>query len=176
MTGKLNKDYNIILIGFMGSGKSAVGAELAERLGRKFIDTDEIIERKTGMTVREIFEKHGEEFFRDRESEAAAQLLTYNQGEMIAAAGGGIILRKENRAVISKAGEVVLLKASPPEILSRIGGCANRPLLNQEDPLETIKMILEEREPYYSEYKIAFDTTGKTVSEVCEEIIERLQL
>ncbi|MFU8795376.1 MAG: shikimate kinase, partial [Dethiobacteria bacterium] len=97
-------------------------------------------------------------------------------GELIAATGGGIVLRKENRAVIKKAGKVILLKASLPEILSRIGGCAGRPLLDREHPLETIKTMLEEREPYYIEYEISFDTTGKTVSEVCEEIMEKLQL
>ncbi len=169
-------EYNIILTGFMGTGKTAVGTELALRLERKFVDTDHIIEIETGMSIREIFEKYGEEYFRERESEAAAKLLTYPQGEIIAATGGGIILRKENRLLLRKAGMVILLTASLPEILNRIGGCAGRPLLDQEHPLKKISAMQKEREPYYREHNYCFDTTGKTVNRVCDEIIEKLEL
>lgn len=172
---KKNK-FNIILTGFMGTGKTAVGSELALRLGRKFVDTDHIIEADTGMSIREIFEKHGEEYFRERESEAAAKLLTYPQGEIVAATGGGIVLRKENRLLLRKAGTVILLTASLPEILNRIGGCAGRPLLDKEHPLKNISAMQKEREPFYREHNYSFDTTGKTVNRVCDEIIEKLEL
>lgn len=165
---------NIILIGFMGTGKTAVGAELASALGRKFIDTDLLVEEKSGMKVTEIFEQLGEEEFRKKESEAALALTTYRPGEIVAATGGGLALQKVNRDRLSKAGIVVLLTASPRTILLRIGEGKDRPLLKCPNPEKRIEELLKEREIIYSNYNLKINTTGKTVKQVSREIICRL--
>ena len=166
---------NIILIGFMGTGKTAVGAELASRLGRKFIDTDLLVEEKSGMKVAEIFEKFGEGEFRKRESEAALALASYRPGEIVAATGGGIALQKVNRDRLAEAGIVVLLNASPRAILRRIGKGKERPLLEGPNPAERIEELLKERETIYCNYDISINTTGKTVKQVSREIISRFR-
>ncbi len=165
---------NIILIGFMGTGKTAVGAELAKRLGREFIDTDLLVEEKSGMKVAEIFELLGEEEFRKRESEAALALTTYRPGEIVAATGGGIALQKTNRDRLAEAGIVVLLTASPRAILRRIGKGKERPLLKGPNPGKRLEELLKERETIYSNYDLKTNTTGKTVQQVSCEIITRL--
>ncbi len=165
---------NIILIGFMGTGKTAVGAELASRLGRKFVDTDLLVEEKSGLKVAEIFELLGEEEFRKRESEAALALTTYRPGEIVAATGGGIALQKTNRDKLAEAGIVVLLTASPRAILRRIGKGKERPLLKGPNPGKRIDELLKERETIYCSYDLKIDTTGKSVKQVSREIFSRL--
>jgi shikimate kinase len=165
---------NIILTGFMGTGKTAVGVELASRLGRKFIDTDLMVEEKSGMKIAEIFEQLGEDEFRKRESEAAIALTTCRPGEIVAATGGGIMLKKANRDRLAEAGIVVLLTASPRAILRRIGRGKERPLLKGSNPPGCINQLLKEREAIYCSYDLKIDTTGKTVKQICREIISRL--
>ncbi len=167
---------NIILIGFMGSGKSAVGTALAKRLKRKFVDTDQLVEEMAGIAIREIFACHGEARFRDLESQAAAALLSYKPGELVAATGGGIVLRRKNRLILHRAGKVVLLTASLPDLILRTSGGTERPLLNDSNRLEQVRKMLKQREPYYSENNLTINTSGKSIEEVCAEIIETLQL
>ena len=165
---------NIILIGFMGTGKTAVGAELAFRLGRKFIDTDRLVEEKSGMSISDIFEQLGESDFRKSESEAALKLTTYRPGEIVAATGGGMALQKANRDSLTKAGIVVLLTASPRAILRRIGKGKERPLLKGPNSRERIEELLKERETVYSSHDLKINTTSKTVKQVSREIICKL--
>ncbi len=165
---------NIILIGFMGTGKTAVGSELAANLGRKFIDTDLLVEEISGMSISDIFEQLGESEFRKKESEAAFALTTYRPGEIVAATGGGIVLQKANRDKLAKAGIVVLLTASPRAILRRIGKGRKRPLLKDTNRRERIEELLKERETFYGSYDLKIDTTGKTVKQICREIIKWL--
>jgi shikimate kinase len=167
---------NIILIGFMGTGKTAVGAELASDLGRKFIDTDLLVEEISGMKITEIFEQLGEDKFRKIESEAALALSTYQPGEIVAATGGGITLLKINRDSLLKAGTVVLLTASPRAILRRISKGKERPLLKGPNLGRRIEDLLKERETNYSNYHLKINTTGKTVKQVSREIKSRLGL
>ncbi|MFO8192034.1 MAG: shikimate kinase [Bacillota bacterium] len=168
-------DRNIILAGFMATGKSAVGKELARRLDRTLIDTDSLIEEVSGMTVAEIFVRHGEEHFRERESEAVVRLNNYPAGSLVVSTGGGILLRRENRRRLEKTGLLVLLSASPQEILRRALKEGGRPLLEDPDPQGKIEELLTQRKDIYSGAAVQVDTTGRTVSEVADEIIDALQ-
>jgi len=166
---------NIILIGMMATGKSAVGKELAVKLDRTYLDTDLLIEQKTGMTIAEIFKNQGEDCFRDYESEIIAGLIDYPRGSFIVATGGGAVIREENRFNMARAGLLVYLKTSPEEIVKRALKEGGRPLLDVEDPEMAVRAILEEREPYYSCNDICINTENKSVKELAEEIIKKLQ-
>jgi len=177
MTGRSDvfEKKNIILTGFMATGKSAVGKELARRLGRTFIDTDSLIEDLSGMTVAQIFDRHGEEHFRERESEAVIRLNDYPAGSLVVSTGGGILLRRENRRQLKKKSLLVLLSASAQEILRRALKDGGRPLLEGPDPQGKIEELLAQRKDIYSGAVVQVDTTGQTVSGVADEIIDALQ-
>lgn len=168
-------NLNIILIGFMATGKTSVGEKLAEKLDRTFIDTDRLIEQKTGLKTRQIFEKFGEPYFRMRESEAVAQLSSYPAGSLVVATGGGVLLREENRVFLKNNGFLILLTADQKTILSRSGNKGERPLLNGQDPVEKIRSLLGEREILYSDCDLRIDTTGKTIIQVVREIVEKIE-
>lgn len=166
---------NIILTGFMGTGKTVVGKILARRLGRRFLDTDAHVERLSGLTVPEIFARHGESYFRDLESEVIESLPRYPAGSLVVATGGGAVLRENNRQILRRAGAVVLLAASPAEILSRVGEGAGRPLLAETPaPVDTVLSLLKSREPYYLECDFKIDTTGKKPGRIADEIMTGL--
>jgi shikimate kinase len=167
---------NIILTGFMGTGKTVVGKILAWRLARRFLDTDAQVERLSGLTVPEIFARHGESYFRDLESEVIESLPRYPAGSLVAATGGGAVLRENNRRLLRRAGVVVLLTASPAAILSRVGGDAGRPLLAEAPvPVDAVLSLLKSREPYYLECDFKIDTTDKKPSRIAEEIMTGLR-
>lgn len=170
-----NLDKNIILIGMMATGKSAVGQELAFKLERTFLDTDLLIEQKTGMTIPEIFKEYGEDYFRNYESEVIAGINNYPRGSLVVATGGGAVLREENRINMSRCGVLVHLKASPEEMAKRALKEGGRPLLDVKDPVAALRAILQEREPYYSKNDISVNTEHKSVKELAEEIIKKLQ-
>ncbi|MBI5700703.1 shikimate kinase [Candidatus Saganbacteria bacterium] len=162
---------NIILIGFMGVGKSEVGKRAASRLGYNFLDTDELIEKIEGRKISEMFEKEGEKYFRDLETESLKTLVDFD--DFVLATGGGIILREENVKLLHEIGKVILLTAATDTILSRIGSMKNRPLLEDGEKAQKIKEILQKRDPIYNssaDHKI--DTTKKDVDSVAEEIIK----
>lgn len=166
---------NIILTGFMGTGKTAVGLILARRLKKRFLDTDALVEQLTGLAVPEIFELHGETFFRDRESAVIAALDRYPPGSLVVATGGGAVLRKRNRQILQRSGFVVLLTASPAAILRRIGSDPGRPLLRgSNSPAEMVLFLLKKREPYYRGYQLKVDTTAVSPAKAAAEIIARL--
>ncbi|MFA5034821.1 MAG: shikimate kinase [Candidatus Margulisiibacteriota bacterium] len=164
---------NIILIGFMGSGKSAVGRALAERLRLEFLDTDELIEGAEGMKISKIFKEKGEEYFRALETDTLETLATYDN--FVLSTGGGIILREANVALLRNLGKVVLLWAEPDVIFERVGKEKHRPLLNVLDPKAEINKILNvRRAKYQAAAQVTIDTSTIPVAEVVERIIKQL--
>ncbi len=164
---------NIVLTGFMGTGKTEVGRILAGRLGYSYLDADTIIEQEQNMTITEIFQRYGEPYFRDVEADVIKRLSNYDR--VVISTGGGAVLRNENMDNLRKKGIIVCLTASPETILKRTSKDSSRPLLQVEDPLKRIKELLEFRRPYYERSDIMIDTEGKTPLEVAEEIIERIK-
>lgn len=139
---------NLYLVGMMGSGKSSVGDKLARRMGSyKFLDTDDIIEKATQMKISEIFDAEGEEGFREVESQVLDTVHAYVR--CVISTGGGLVTRNRNWAKI-QTGIVIWLDVEPEVILKRIEGTDDRPLLKTEDPLQTLKDLVEERESKYS--------------------------
>lgn len=164
---------NIVLIGFMGTGKSEVGKELAKMLGYKFIDTDELIEKREGIPVSEIFDKYGETYFRKIESEIIEEVSIMK--DVVISTGGGAVIRSENRMNLKKNSITICLTASPEVIYERTKDYDNRPLLKTGDPYMRIKELLKEREPYYSEADIKIDTTQLEAQKVVETIMKEMR-
>lgn len=165
---------NIILIGFMGCGKSTVGIRLSYRLRRIVEDTDKLIEKKTEKKISDIFKEDGEAFFREQETECVKELL-FRKEEMIVATGGGLPVRAENRVLLKQLGCVVYLKLSPEQILERVKGDTERPLLACENPLLRIKELLGEREAFYEEAAdLVISADGKNMEEVLAELLRKL--
>lgn len=139
---------NIVLIGFMGSGKTSIGRLIAQRLGFQFIDTDKMIVERTGMEISDIFARHGEAWFRDHETSALRSLSIYNR--TLISTGGGIVLRPENRELLQGLGFVVWLTASEDVIFERVSRNKKRPLLQTATPRQTVHDLLEQRRPLYA--------------------------
>jgi shikimate kinase len=160
----------IVLIGFMGAGKSSVGRRLAQLTGRPRFDTDEMIQARFGLSVAEIFEKHGEEEFRELETEALRELA--GEGPAIIVTGGGMILRAENRMLLRELGTVVYLTADEETLFRRISRRSTRPLLRTENPRATVAELLRIRLPLYREVaEVEIDTTPLSHDEVAEKIL-----
>jgi shikimate kinase len=164
---------NIVLIGFMGCGKSTVGRELHQRLGYPLSDMDQIIEERAGMAISEIFETRGEPAFRDMESALLAELAEDSGSGRIISTGGGVVGRAENREIIRHLGYVVWLDAPPKVILDRTRRNRARPLLQTENPEDRIRELLEERRPLYQEVAdLRLDTSGLDSGELATGILE----
>lgn len=161
---------NIVLTGFMGAGKTAVGRELANILKWNLIDIDDEIVKTQGLSISEIFSSLGEAAFRDIETEMIRE--TGRNNNVIISTGGGAILRQGNMELLKSNGIVVCLTAAPETILERTGRSTKRPLLNVEDPLGRIKELIEARRPFYEKADITIDTESKTPRQVAEEILE----
>jgi shikimate kinase len=164
---------NIVLTGFMGTGKTEVGKELSRMLDMKLIDIDTEIEAGQGMKITDIFGAFGEQRFREIESEMIRKI-----GEMekvVISAGGGVVLREENMEALRRKGMIFCLRARPATILDRTRGSAGRPLLNVEDPLARIRELLEFRRPFYEKAGKVIDTESKTPLQVAREIAEIFQ-
>ena len=163
---------NIILEGFMGSGKSTVSELISDKLELELIDTDEAIEEAEGRKISEIFEQDGEEAFRDMETELMEMVVSDHMRETVISLGGGLPVREKNRELLKKAGKVVYLRTSPETVYDRLKGDDTRPLLKSDDPLTRIKELQDERGKIYEEAAdIIVDTDGKTPVEVADEII-----
>ncbi|VEU44429.1 unnamed protein product [Pseudo-nitzschia multistriata] len=148
---------NLYLVGMMGSGKSSVGDKLARRMGSyKFLDTDEIIEKATKLTINEIFESEGEEGFRDVESQVLDTVHAYVR--CVVSTGGGLVCKPKNWGKL-QTGIVVWLDVAPEVILKRVEGNEDRPLLKTKDPLQTLKDLLEERTPKYNQADLRVEIT-----------------
>lgn len=169
-------DRNIILIGFMGAGKTSIGEQLAYFKSQKLIDTDRMVERKAGMTISEIFERSGEAEFRRLETEVLKELLAQSGGEIISV-GGGLPLRVENRQLLKKLGVVIYLKVRPETVLERLEGDSTRPLLLGEHREETVKDLLAHRDPIYeSAAHLAIPVDGRTVEQIADEILKAMDM
>lgn len=164
---------NLILIGFMGTGKTCVGRLLADRLGWPFCDLDTEVEQVIGMSIADYFAQAGEAAFRDREQEAVARACR-RTGQVIAT-GGGVVLRQRNLDRLKAAGVVVCLAASEQTIVERTAADIGRPLLNRPDRLQVIRDLLAQREPQYRQADIWLDTDGKTAAATAAELWQILR-
>ncbi|PKM83637.1 MAG: shikimate kinase [Firmicutes bacterium HGW-Firmicutes-13] len=163
---------NIILTGFMGTGKTKVGFILAKRLKTVFLDLDSLIEETEGKTIPEIFSEKGEEYFRQAETETIIKALR-EEGKVIST-GGGALIKEENRKLLMEGGILIRLSASPEEIYKRVGTREGRPLLKGDDPLKVIRELLAKRRRFYEEVPFTILTDGRSPDEVADEIISLL--
>ncbi len=165
---------NIVLIGFMGSGKSTVGRVLHQRLGYPLMDMDSVIERRAGKPITDIFAAEGEAAFRDMESALLEELTVSPPGERrIISTGGGVVVREGNRGLLRKLGYVVWLHAPMGVILERTGKNRDRPLLHSDDPAAKVRALMAERKPWYEETAhLKVDTTGLDCDELATGILE----
>lgn len=170
---------NVVLIGFRGSGKSTVGKALSDRLKREFIDCDAWIEKATGLTIREIFEKHGESHFRTLESQAIGELSAMD-GKIIAT-GGGAALKYQNMQVFKRnGGKIFFLEVGAETAFKRIQEDATsrsrRPALTEKDPFTEVKEQIEFRKPYYDKgADVTIATDGVAVEEIVRAILAHIQ-
>ncbi len=166
-------EKNIVLVGFMGVGKTSVSQYLGRMLALEIAETDQFIVEKEGICIREIFEKYGEEYFRNCESNVIRELRDRHQ--MVISVGGGAVLRDINVENMKYNGKIVLLTASPKTVLERVEGSDERPILNGNMNTTFIKMLMEKREGRYQDIAdVVVETDGKTIQEICEEIIGKL--
>jgi len=163
---------NIFLIGFMGAGKTTAGRVLARKLNLTFCDLDETVEKELGMTINEIFSKHGEGFFRDEESKMLRSVA--QRERQVVSTGGGVVLREENWEAMRGAGIVVYLKASAEVLYNRVKNKTTRPLLQVENPFENVKELLSRRIPLYEKADLIIDTENLALQDVAAEITERI--
>lgn len=166
-------DQFIILIGLMGAGKSNVGKRLAARLEMPFIDTDDEIELAAGCSIEDIFEEHGEAYFRDGERRVIARLL---EGEpAVMATGGGAFMNEETRRNLSAKGTVIWLRAELDLLLKRTRRRDNRPLLKRGDPRETLQSLIDQRYPIYGEADIIVDVREEPADMTTGRVLEKLE-
>lgn len=165
--------YNIVLIGFMGTGKTTVGKDLSQKLSMDYIDTDALIQERMGISINEIFEKYGEDFFRKIEKNIIDEISATKN--TIILCGGGVVLNQENIPKLRENGKTILLKAQPITIYHRVKEDHSRPLLKGRMSLETIEKLLKEREEAYAtSADLTIETDGKMVEEITSEIITKL--
>ena len=161
---------SIILIGFMGAGKTTVGKELAKK-GFELIDTDAYIEAHEKMSISDIFAQKGEAYFRQTETNALETLLAQDK-QFVISCGGGMPLRAENRALLKKLGMVVYLRIRPETVLARLKGDTTRPLLQGDDSGERVRTLMAQREAHYvSGADFVLDVDQKTPGELAGEIL-----
>lgn len=171
---KLND--NIVMIGFMGCGKTTVGKQLAAELEYQFLDTDAYIEEKEQMTISQIFDKKGEAYFRNLET-ASLEELAAKTKQTIVSSGGGLPLREENAKLLQKLGFVVYLRVTKETVLKRLEGDTTRPLLACENPAQKVEELLNFRDPIYEVgAHLVIDADEKSVSEIVEEIVRNYKI
>ena len=164
---------NIILTGFMGTGKTTLGRLLADKIGYQFIDTDTLIEMQIGQTISDFFQHQGEAAFRKLESKLVKN-LAQKQG-LVIATGGGLVLDPNNVAMLSKTGRIICLTASPEEILARVAKQQDvRPLLQGEDPLKKITQLLQQRDSVYRQFP-QFSTSKLSREELLNQLVRFTQ-
>ena len=175
LLGELLDGKNIVLTGFMGSGKSSVGKELCRILGYQMLDTDAEIEKQQGKSIAEIFESKGEQAFRNLETEYVRELSESGMDRTVLSVGGGLPIREENREYLKEFGAVIFLKATPETVYERVKDDESRPLLKADDVLGRIKELQDSRRDIYTEAAdIEIDTDDKSLVDVAGEIIEML--
>ncbi|MFA6078309.1 MAG: shikimate kinase [Candidatus Omnitrophota bacterium] len=161
---------NIVLVGFMGTGKTTIAAKLSHRLKMTYISIDDLIQKKENRTINEIFTKSGEDYFRDVESAVVRDVSEMEN--CVVDTGGGVILREGNMDLLGANGIVICLTAEPGVIMERTKKYKHRPLLNVEDPKRKIMDLLKARAPLYAKAKHCIDTGSLTVRQVVEKIAE----
>lgn len=164
---------NVVLVGFMGTGKTVVAKKLAEKLGREFLELDAVIEKKEGMSIKDIFEKKGEPYFREIEKKVVKE-SSQKQG-LVISAGGGAIIDEENFNTLKPNSIIICLQASPDTIMQRTKGNVCRPLLNVPDPKKRIQELLEKRAPYYKKADHCVSTDNLTIDQVVAKIMQLIQ-
>jgi shikimate kinase len=165
---------NIALIGFMGTGKSSVGRLAAESLQFEFVDTDELIEAQSGVTIEEIFKQQGEAVFRQLEKQVVQNLC--QRQKTVIATGGGLVADPANLASLKTHALVVCLWASPETIWERVRTQTHRPLLQTADPLGRIRELLAQRDPLYRQADALIQTGQRSPKEVAQQVLHQFQL
>lgn len=165
-------DYNIVLIGFMGCGKSTISRTLNKMFAMDVIEMDQVIADREEMSISEIFNVHGEEYFRNLETELLRELQ--NRKGVVISCGGGVPMRDENVVEMKKNGKVILLTATPATILERVKNNHDRPLLENNKNVDFISDLMEKRRnKYEAAADIVIQTDDKSAFEICEEIVQR---
>lgn len=164
---------NIFLIGFMGTGKSTIARELKKMLNMECMEMDEMIMKQQGMSISDIFDRYGEDYFRDLESRLLLDLQ--KKENVIVSCGGGVVVRQENIGHMRGSGKIVLLSATPGTVYERVKNSTNRPILNGNMNVEYIAGLMEKRrEKYEAAADITIVTDEKKIAEICREIIDAL--
>ena len=167
-------NYNIFLIGFMGAGKSTISDYLKNALAMDVVEMDQCIVERQGMSISDIFETYGEEYFRELETNLLIEMQS--QSNVVVSCGGGVPMRERNVVEMKKNGRVVLLTAKPETILERVKDNHDRPLLENNKTVPFIADLMEKRrEKYEAAADIVIQTDGKSELEICEELIHRLR-
>jgi shikimate kinase len=164
---------SVVLVGMMGAGKSSIGRRLAMRLGVSFVDADAEIEKAASMSIDEIFSTHGEPYFRAGEARVIARLL--DGGPQVLATGGGAFMNADTRAAIRAKGISVWLRATLDVLSRRIRRRGDRPLLKNDDPMETLKRLIDVRYPVYAEADVTVESRDVPHDAIVEEIIAGLR-
>ena len=167
---------NIVLIGFMGTGKTSTGRSLAQRLGFSFLDLDQKIEEAAGISIPEMFERHGEAYFRAREREMVVRVA--KRRNTVISTGGGTVKDPANVALLRQSGVIVCLTADVDTILMRTASKGERPVLDKEDKGDrrrAVETLIEERRPLYRQADFSVDTSKLSPLQVVEEILHHLK-
>ena len=168
-------NYNLVLIGFMGAGKTTISDYFNTMFAMDVIEMDQVIARREGMTIPDIFEVHGEEYFRDCETNLLIELQ--ERRNVVISCGGGVPMRERNVAEMKKNGRVILLTAAPETILDRVKDDHNRPLLENNKNVSFIASLMEKRrEKYEAAADVIVQTDGKSIADIAEEIIVQLRV
>ncbi len=165
---------NLALIGFMGTGKTSVGRLVAEQLNFEFLDTDEIIQTRTGRTIADIFSRDGEPAFREMEHQTVVDLS--GRGQVVISTGGGLPTNPENLAKLKSYALVVCLWSSPERIWERVRHQSHRPLLHDPDPQKKIRDLLHAREPFYKQADVLINTDIRNLKEVAQQVVLQYKL
>ena len=167
-------DYNIVLIGFMGAGKSTISDFLRTFFAMEIVEMDQIIAERQGMSISDIFETYGEEYFRDLETNLLIEMQS--RTNVVISCGGGVPMRERNVVEMKKNGRVVLLTAKPETILERVKDNHDRPLLEGNKTVPYIAQLMEKRrEKYEAAADIVIETDGKSELQICEELVQSLR-
>ena len=168
--------HSLCFIGLPGSGKSTIGRQLARNWGIEFVDSDHVLERRLGCTIKDFFATHGERAFRDAESAVLAELAS-SEAVCVLSTGGGAVLRPENRAVLHENTTVFYLQSSPEDIARRLRNDTNRPLLQGDDPLRRLRDLLAVRAPLYEETAhFVIDTVRCSTAQVVRKVTMQAEL
>jgi shikimate kinase len=165
---------NLALIGFMGTGKTTVGRQVAELLHFDFLDTDELIQSSTGRIIADIFSRDGEPAFRALERRVVNELS--NRSRTVISTGGGLPTNLDNLTALKSYALVVCLWASPEKIWERVQSQNHRPLLQNPDPRQKIKDLLAERKPFYHEADVLVNTDTRSIREVAQQIVHQFKV